>query len=59
MRFIRTWSALALLIALAACGRAEKYSKVPAPSGPWRPANVDPSSTDNNIVPNIAQADLP
>ena len=42
------------LVCMAAC-TSEKYSKVPETSGPWTPANVDPDSTDNNILPDWAQ----
>ena len=58
MRFVRTLFTLALLAAPAACGPPDKYSKVPDPTGPWRSANADPSSTDNNIIPNIGPGDL-
>jgi hypothetical protein len=55
---MRILLALALLATLAACGPPDKYSKVPETSGPWRPANADPSSIDNNIIPNTGKADL-
>jgi hypothetical protein len=58
MRTIRILFVLASLASLAACA-SDKYSKVPDPAGPWQPANTDPASRDNNIIPNAGQGDLP
>jgi hypothetical protein len=41
---------IALLLLTAAC-TTDKYSEIPKIDGPWSPANADPASTDNNIVP--------
>lgn len=42
------------LACLAAC-TSDKYSKVPTPTGDWKPANLAPDSRDNNILPDFAQ----
>lgn len=58
MRTLRVLFVLASVASLAAC-TSDKYSKVPEPSGPWQPANADPDSTDNNILPVIAREGTP
>ena len=58
MRVVGILLVMVPVAALAACGPPDKYSKVPDPTGPWRSANADPSSTDNNIIPNIGLGDL-
>ena len=45
---------LASVLCLGAC-TADKYSSVPEPTGEWKPANVAPDSTDNNILPDFAR----
>jgi hypothetical protein len=42
------------LLGLGGC-TSDKYSTAPTPKGEWAPANIDPESKDNNILPDFAQ----
>jgi hypothetical protein len=48
---MRKLSLFFLILLLGGC-QTDKYASAPRPTGPWLPANADPTiTTGNNIVP--------